>query len=100
MSPSFGSVMNSTSQWTYNSYVDWCGHMLRYFECNKGDVSASKYNAVKTCIGITGETPTIIAVLARGKSWLHVLGPSYWAESQLYSSSLWILVLWDLVVRR
>jgi len=51
--------------------------MLRYFECNKGDVSASKYNAVKTCIGITGETPTIIAVLARGKSWLHVLGPSY-----------------------
>jgi len=51
--------------------------MLRYFEYNKGDVSASKHNAVKTCNGTTGETPPIIAVLSRGKSCLPVLGPSY-----------------------
>jgi hypothetical protein len=38
--------------------------MLRYFECNKGDFSAFKHNAVKACNGTTGETPPIFAVLA------------------------------------
>jgi len=68
--------MNSASQRTYSSYVDRCGHMLHYFECNKGDVSASKHNTVNTCTGTTGETAPIFAVLARGKSRLHVVGPS------------------------